>query len=186
MEVVSYLIRCLCCGCHALGLSSLTSLFMYPSLLMSYKLNVHLSFSWTVPLSKIDRAVTKSWEGEEAWVTLTTKPSGGGSSVFGSNPVTAYTEWHHSCSLSPERYGQALCTVAPLFIPYSAPFFGRSLLRKNGALCVLTPAEAGKCSLLWYCLIPWLQFLWQWWFSPVAKNVDSRNILSSNPSFRAF
>lgn len=103
MEVVSYLIRCLCCGCHALGLSSLTSLFMYPSLLMSYKLNVHLSFSWTVPLSKIDRAVTKSWEGEEAWVTLTTKPSGGGSSVFGSNPVTAYTEWHHSCSLSPER-----------------------------------------------------------------------------------
>ena len=52
---------------HAPSFSSLTSLFMYPSLLMSYKLNVHLSFSWTVPLSRIDRAVTKSWEVEEAW-----------------------------------------------------------------------------------------------------------------------
>lgn len=63
---VSHFMRCRPVAPHTLGLSPLTSLFMYPSLLMSYKLNVHLSFSWTVPLSRIDRAVTKSWEVEEA------------------------------------------------------------------------------------------------------------------------
>ena len=42
-----------------------TSLLMWPSLLMSYRLKVHSSFSLTEPRSRVDRAVTKSWGGEE-------------------------------------------------------------------------------------------------------------------------
>lgn len=37
-----------------------TSLVIYPSLLISYRLNAQLSFSWTEPRRRIERPITKS------------------------------------------------------------------------------------------------------------------------------
>jgi hypothetical protein len=42
-----------------------TSLVMQPSLLISYRLKAHWSFSVSEPLSSTDRPITKSWRGEE-------------------------------------------------------------------------------------------------------------------------
>lgn len=45
---------------HDISLLARTSLVIYPSLLMSYRLKAQLSFSWIVPRRRIERPITKS------------------------------------------------------------------------------------------------------------------------------
>lgn len=137
------------------GLSSLTSLFMYPSLLMSYKLNVHLSFSWTVPLSKIDRAVTKSWQMKEALMTLTTKPWGGRKLCLWVRLYDCFYIVVSPMSSVPWRTWPSSAKVPPLPFP-TLPHFGGTE-RPWGRKYVLTSPDTGKHSLLWHCPIPRLQ-----------------------------
>lgn len=112
---------------------------------MSYKLKVHLSFSWTVPLSKMDRAVTKSWEVEEAWETSTTKPSGHGVGRL-CHWVRLWLQLQNGISrvLCPKKDVAKLSEEHLPFHSYPTPLWGRSPSRKGGAQRVLTPAGTGS------------------------------------------
>lgn len=136
------------------GLSSLTSLFMYPSLLMSYKLNVHLSFSWTVPLSKIDRAVTKSWQMKEALMTLTTKPWGGRKLCLWVRLYDCFYIVVSPMSSVPWRTWPSSAKVPP-FHSLPCPILGGQSVLEEESMCWHLQTQVNR--LLWHCPIPQLQ-----------------------------